>query len=86
MELPSSQLSTPLCRQLLISLAVIVAVEPTRASTPLRAQLRKTQSLAVNEALATISAPLLMPDEKEVFEEAEQGADEAVTKAGPLRD
>jgi hypothetical protein len=25
----------------------------------------------VNEALATISAPLLMPDEKDVFEEAD---------------
>jgi hypothetical protein len=36
--------------------------------------------------LLTSSTPLLRPDENDVFEVAEQGADDDDTKAGPLCD
>jgi hypothetical protein len=50
--LTSSQLITPLCLQLDISHSVSVAVDASRASTPLSAHCEKVQSLAVKAACA----------------------------------
>jgi hypothetical protein len=84
--LPSSQLKTPLWRQLEMSLDVTVALDASRTSRPLIAQSQKMQSVALNDALLTTNAPLPKLEEKEVFAVAEHGADDETTNAGPLLD